>query len=174
MHHLVAKPLDVFGPGLGHDHDPFAAAWRVRPERHCVPRADPFHVRRRPFHVLRKHLAPAHDDHVLQAAAHNQFALGHVPEVPGTEPAVPEQRRSGFGTAVVARRDRVPAHFDLTDGPPGQFRARGRVGDAELQSGDGRAQEGKAPCVLAPERRGQGPAVALERRRLHHVLPSGT
>ena len=68
-----------------------------------------------PLDVLGEHVAAADDDHVLDAAAHDQLAVEQVGEVAGAEPAVVEQLGGGVGSLVVAGRHRRAADLELAD-----------------------------------------------------------
>ena len=67
------------------------------------------------------------DDHLLLAALDEEASrLVHLADVAGVEPAVLERLGGGLGGAVVARRDVLAAHEDLSVGR-----------DAHLDAGDG-------------------------------------
>ena len=91
--------------------------------------------------VLGVHVAPADDDHVLDAAAQHQLAVDEVAQVAGAEPAVVEARRWRRGAGSSRGDRRAP---DLAARPPPARRsavAGGRVDDAHLQAGHGGAQQ---------------------------------
>src|SRR5580704_32184 len=83
----------------------------------------------RPFDIARVVVAPANDDHVLDAAAHEETALGEVAEVPGVKPRrfarpVTRQslvsRRRELRILEIARRHAWAAHDDLAHSTLGE------------------------------------------------------
>ena len=138
----------VVGLGLGHDDQGLAAPVAVDAEGddvagpHAVERADG------PLDVLGEDVAPADDDHVLDAAAHHQLAVERVGEVAGAQPAVVEQVGVGVGALVVAGGHRRAADLELADLAVAQGGAGLGVDDADLEAGDRAAQQGEAAAAV--------------------------
>src|SRR5689334_24968664 len=77
------------GVGLHGDGEGLARVPGIQAHRHGAARAHTFHPAGRTFDVRRVDVAPGHDDHVLDAAAHDDVALfGDVAEVAGVVPTV--------------------------------------------------------------------------------------
>ena len=129
---------------LGHDDQAFLAPLAVDAEGDDVAGPDALDVGDGPLDVLGEDVAAADDDHVLDAAADHQLAAEQVGEVAGPQPPVDEQLRGGVGPVVVAGRHRGAPDLQLADLALAAHLAGVGVADAQLEAGNGRAEQGEA------------------------------